>query len=202
MEVSALLILTTASAVNMALPGPGIVLTFTRASCAGLPVAGLVSAGILLSSLILATAAAAILAGLMEVSQSALDTARWIGLAVILAIALRLVFTPAAADAGTPGAVRTGDLLSGFAVGLSSPFNLVFLLALLPQFAPARLDAQSAAAMIAAYLAGQVLVLAAVSSLGAAAGRTLLRGPGARRLERTAGVALAAFAVAVATSPM
>lgn len=202
MDPSVFLILMVASAVNMALPGPGIVLTFTRATCSGLPGATLVSAGILLSSLVLATAATAILAGLMEVSQVALHAARWIGLAVILGIALRLVFTPAAPDGGSTPSVGRGDLISGFGLGLSSPFNLLFLLALLPQFAPEQMGPGSAAAMIAAYLAGQFLVLAAVSWLGAAAGRAFLRGHGARLLERTAGVALAAFAVAAATSPI
>lgn len=113
MDPSAFLLLMAASAVNMALPGPGIILTFTRASRAGLCAAGMVSAGLLLSSLILTTAAVAILAGMMEVSQAALDGARWLGLAVIFWIALRLLLAPATADGTATRTNGTGDLFTG-----------------------------------------------------------------------------------------
>lgn len=201
MDGSAFLILTTASAVNMALPGPGILLTFTRASCRGLAAGAGVSAGILLSSLALASAAVLILAGLMEVSDGALSLLRWVGLGVILWIALRLVLAPVAV-AGGPGEVRAGDFLAGFALGITSPFNLVFLLALLPQFAPDRMDPATAVAMVAAYLAGQLLVLAAVSALGAAAGRAAFGGVGSRIFQRLAGATLAGFALTAAALPL
>jgi threonine/homoserine/homoserine lactone efflux protein len=202
MDTAAFLILMTASAVNMALPGPAILLTFTRATCRGLAAGAWVSAGILLSSLALATAALLILAGLMEVSDGALSVLRWVGLGVILWIAMRLLLAPVAAAASEPGQVRTGDFLAGFALGATSPFNLVFLLALLPQFAPDRLSPANASAMIAAVLLGALLILAAVSLLGAAAGQAVLGRTGASVLQRLAGATLAGFALAAAAMPV
>jgi threonine/homoserine/homoserine lactone efflux protein len=201
MDPSALLFLMTASAINTALPGPGIILTFTRSS-RGLAAGAAVSAGLLLSGLLLATAAVLILAGLMVISPDALAALRWIGFAVILWIALRLVLAPAAVAATGPGQASAGDLLAGFAIGITSPFNLVFLLAILPQFAPERLGVASAAALVTAYLAGKVAVLTAVSVLGAAAGHAVLGGRRARLFQRLAGAALAGFALTGAAMPV
>lgn len=202
MEPSAYLILMTASAVNMALPGPAIILTFTRASCQGLSAAASVAMGLLLSSLTLALGAVLILAGLLELSQNALAAARWAGLAVMLWIALRLIFAPAMPTPNDLGPARAGDLLAGFAIGITSPFNILFLLALLPQFAPERIGAETAVAMIAAYVFGQFLVLAAASTLGAAAGRAFLGKSRNLLIQRLAGVALAGFALTASTLPV
>lgn len=202
MDAYTFLLLLTASAINMALPGPGIILTFTRSSCRGFAAGAGVSCGWLLASLFLATAALLILSGLMEISQNALAVMRFAGLAVILWMALQLVLAPAAAPSRETAQPRASDFLAGFALGITSPFNLVFLLALLPQFAPERLNMESAAMIILAYLAGQILVLATVSVLGAAAGRALPGGAGVRAFQRVAGATLAGFAIIIVGLPL
>lgn len=202
MDAYTFLLLLTASAINMALPGPGIILTFTRSSCRGFAAGARVSSGLLLASFILAAAALLIVAGLMEISPNALAAMRLVGVAVILWIALQLVLTPAAAPSGATVQPRASDFLAGFALGVTSPFNLVFLLALLPQFAPERLSMEGAAMMILAYLAGKVLVLATVTVLGAAAGRALPGGAGVRAFQRIAGATLAGFAIILVGLPL
>ena len=199
--MTAFLILTGASALNMALPGPGVLLTFTRSSCQGLGAGLGVSAGFLLSSLILAAAAVLIIAGLMRLPQGILESVRWIGIVVILWIALRLVLAAGAGASAVPAERHGGDLLAGFALGITSPYNLLFLLALLPQFAPVPLSALGAGALVAAYLLGQCLVLGAVSVLGAAVGRTAFGSTGAPVVQRLAGATLAGFALLAAAHP-
>jgi threonine/homoserine/homoserine lactone efflux protein len=82
----------------------------------------------------------------------------------------------------------------GLMVGLSSPYYLVFLLALLPQFIPAEMGIATVITVVAIVLSG-----AAVGQLGAVivglCSRSALGG-GARWLDRAGAVCLIGFAVA------
>ncbi len=192
MDAYTFLLLLTASAINMALPGPGIILTFTRSSCRGFAAGARVSSGLLLASFILAAAALLIVAGLMEISPNALAAMRLVGVAVILWIALQLVLAPAAAPSRPTVQPRASDFLAGFALGVTSPFNLVFLLALVPQF----VDLASATpALVMLVTAGILAITAvpmfAVSLLAARSGRLGLRW--AMGVRRMGGVLLLGF---------
>lgn len=82
-------------------------------------------------------------------------------------------------------------------VGLSSPYNLVFLLALLPQFVPTEIGLTTVVAVVAAVLAG-----ATVAQLGAVAVGLCSRGMfggGARWLDRAGAICLIGFAATALT---
>jgi threonine/homoserine/homoserine lactone efflux protein len=91
------------------------------------------------------------------------------------------------------GGWRLGDGALGLVVGLSSPLNLIFILALLPQFVGlGRLDAGSVALASAAMLLGGVLPLIAASIFSAHMLGT--RPEAMRHLTRLCGGAILCFA--------
>ncbi len=59
---------------------------------------------------------------------------QWAGAGVLLLLALQLLRAPVSPEAPTCGRAGRADFAGGLLGGISSPFNLVFFLALLPQF--------------------------------------------------------------------
>jgi threonine/homoserine/homoserine lactone efflux protein len=100
-----------------------------------------------------------------------------------------------------PARQAAGDVTTGFAVGVSSPFNLVLMLALLPQFldvaalTPARL-----ALAAPVVLAASALPMLAVCRVASGLGRF---GPAMRCwVARIGGAAVLGFAVLAAITPI
>ncbi|WP_161556171.1 LysE family transporter [Mangrovicoccus ximenensis] len=199
MQISAIFALCLASAVNAGIPGPCIILTVIRTARAGAAAGVRVSTGILAGGGLLAAASVAVLLGLLALPAVVLLALKWIGAAVLLVLALQLLRTaPGPASAG-PQASSSSDLLAGFFVGLSSPFNLVFYLALLPQFLPAgAVSAETGAMMLAALLAGAGLAQTGAILVGMGA----LRLPGGSLLQRLAAFLLAGFAASGMITPL
>lgn len=140
MDILSLAAIAVASGVNQAIPGPALALTVGRAAGGGARSGALVASGSLVANLILCAIAFAIIKGLMVLSPAAYTALTWIGIAALLLLALRILRSsskPAAIAVRNDAKDHSFNLIEGLMVGLSSPFNLIFLLAVLPQFVPA-----------------------------------------------------------------
>ena len=161
METPALLLLFAASFVNAIVPGPVVVLTFGRAARSGLRAGTTVSLGVLLADLLLVALALGVALGAFALSASGFAAMKWLGIAVLFALALYCLRTADRPAAAAPP-MRRRDGVAGLMVGLTSPYNLVFYLALLPQVMPGPPEAGAALAIAATTLAGIALAQAAV----------------------------------------
>jgi threonine/homoserine/homoserine lactone efflux protein len=203
MDVLTLFALAGAAAVNAAAPGPGILVIASRAATEGLQSGLRVALGIGLAVAILLAAAWAMILGALTLSASAVEVMRLVGLAVLVTLALAMLASNPGQSTGTPGIgrLRLGDIALGLTLGLTSPYLLVFVFVLLPQFVDLqRLDARSIAAASAAFLIGTMLPLLVACIL---ASRILQTGQRfARRIMRGCGVALLGFAgLALVSAP-
>lgn len=204
MTVTALLALFLASALNAALPGPCLLLTMNRAAAAGWRAGLAVALGIVAARGLLLALAGAVIAGLLTLRAPMLDGMKWAGIVVLVLLALRVLrraaplpCTPLACDRARPAG---GDGLAGFALAFSSPYNLVFYLALLPQvLPPAPLSATAMATAGLAILAGGLAVQFGTVLLALGCARAGRRA--GRWAERLSAACLLLFAAAAVTEP-
>lgn len=178
-------------------------MTIGRSARDGLLAGVLVSIGVVMANLILCGAALSVMKGMLALSPSAYVAMKWVGIAALVALAIPMLRNQNndQAEHNLSYGSGLGDLSAGVLVGLSSPFNLVFLLALLPQLVPA--SDQSVASMVLVTLA--VLVGAALSLGGAvligviSAG--MMRGAG-HHIERIGALSMIGFAALAGTTPI
>ncbi len=200
MDTIALFALFAAAAANSAVPGPCIVLTLSRSAVDGITAGLRVTLGIVLSNVTLPAVAWAAIFGAVILSDSFFAALKTAGIVAIALIAVALLRDPPATAGKAHARRRLGPVAAGLGLGLASPLNLVFMLALLPQF----LDAGGASAGTAALVTGVVMLggalpLAVASALGAGA---LRRVPGGDRwIGRAGGITLLGFAGLAALSP-
>ena len=186
-----------AATANAAAPGPGILIASSRAATDGLWSGLRVTLGIAASTVILLAGSWAMILGVLSLTSEAQAALRFGGLALLVMLALTMLTAHsgagAAAGAPTIGRLRLGDGTLGLTLGLSSPLQLLFLFALLPQFVDVeKLDATAMAIATAAVLVGTAVPFIAASMFSA---RVLRIGPQmAHRITRLCGVALLAFA--------
>jgi threonine/homoserine/homoserine lactone efflux protein len=184
-----------ASAVNSALPGPCIALTLARTARGGATAGICVTSGIIVANLVLVLSAFAVLHGALDLSGDAAPTLKWLGAAVMIAFALRILYVSSAEPELRPKTLGpSGDIAAGLVIGVSSPYNLVFYLALLPLYAQAD-----------SFTGLMVFLASAAAAAGAAVsyGGTVAAGLGSRRLcgasgrwvERAGAICLIGFCV-------
>lgn len=198
-------LLLAATAVNAVVPGPGMLLTVGLSAARGFAAGVRVTLGFLLGQLVTLGLAWSVMAGVMALSDQGLTMLRHAGVAVLLGLALLLLFgTPidrVAAPglaAGRAGRRWLGDLGGGLLTALTSPVHLVFMLALLPQFVPlATVSRPELALVTAALMAVTTVPMLAAAGLGAGTGR--LGFGWARHVQRGSAVALMGFAAMAAT---
>jgi homoserine/homoserine lactone efflux protein len=201
METQLVLALFAAAAVNSVIPGPGMVLAIARSITDGFVAGAKVSAGMVMATLLVMCTVWAVLAGLLHLSEQALQGLRLAGIVVILGFSISLlapqpvrqaVLPPARARL-VPRMARLGDVTGGVLTGLTSPVHLLFLLALVPQFVD---PASAAPGLLVLITLGILLITAvpmlAVSLLAARSGRFGLGW--ALGVRRTGGVLLIGFA--------
>ncbi len=200
MPISSIFALFLASAVNAAIPGPCIILTVARTARGGAAAGLCASAGILAADAVLAAAAVAVLQGMMALPEILFRLLQWAGAGVLLLLALQLLRAPLSSGASACGRAGRADFAGGLLAGISRPFNLVFFLALLPQFGLAEHGGLWSGLLLAATL----LAGAAAAQAGAVlAGMGALRLPGeGGLLQRLAAALLAAFAVSGLAAPL
>jgi threonine/homoserine/homoserine lactone efflux protein len=204
MDIIILAAIASASAINSAMPGPCIALTIGRSAGGGLRAGLSVTLGVLAANFMLASLALSAMLGILSVSEHAFTAMRWCGAGVLIAIAVpKLVGlrSPSIGICPATGGAPSHDLAAGLMIGLSSPFNLVFLLALLPQLVPSHLLDATAVALVAA----AVVVGAAASQIGATlvgtASRELIGGA-TRRIEFAGSLFLVGCAIAAIARPL
>lgn len=197
MDLATIIALYAAAALNAAVPGPCILLTLGRAAAGGLPAGLRLSAGILAGNLVLLGVALAATYGALTLSDGVFAAMRWAGAGTLLLIAIRMLTARPASDFGPRQAPRhaaAGDGLAGLMVGTLSPFNLLFMLALLPIFLSGHGGlAHNAVPVIVTVLAAVATAQAGATLVGTGALR--FAAGGARVLERGCVVSLIGFAV-------
>ncbi len=205
MEFTALSAIAVASAINTSLPGPCVALTIGRSARAGLRAGLAVSLGVILANLILAALALSIMLGIVALSETAFLAMKWVGAGALILLALHMLFpsrkSTASQHIGTHG--QFYDLVAGLTVGLSSPFNLIFLLALLPQMVPTstfEVFGIGIGLTIAAILVGAAVSLCGITLLGILSNRAIERA--GRPIECLGALAMIGFAVVSMTTPI
>jgi homoserine/homoserine lactone efflux protein len=191
------------AALNAAIPGPCMILTFSRSAGGGLRSGARVSGGILLGELMLAGITFLMMLGLFTVTHEVFAAMKWAGAALLLVLAASLLQARRPACAGRPEGhgADVGDVVSGMLLALSSPFNLVFMLALVPQFIPSGgLDAATMLRIVTAFLSGQLVAQVGATLLGA--GSLRLACVRVRWIEYACAAALIGFAGAALLAPL
>jgi threonine/homoserine/homoserine lactone efflux protein len=190
-----------ATFVNAAMPGPCAILAASRTARGGVKPGLMVSAGVVAGIAVLTGLAFGVMAGAVSVSDGALVVMKWAGAAALLLLALRsLRATPSGAPRERRPSLNS-DFGAGAVVALFSPFVLVFLVALLPQFV-----APGASGFGPALLAAAVFIVgAAVAQAGAVLFGACSLGWGSagfRWIERASAVLLLGFAGAAVMAPV
>lgn len=205
MHFESWMLLLAATAVNAVVPGPGMLLVIGLSAARGFGAGVRVTLGFLLGKLLTLAIVWSVMAGIMAVSADGLTVLRHGGIAVLLGLALLLLFgTPVdrvaapGLAAGRVGRRWMGDLGGGLLTALTSPVHLVFMLALLPQFVPfAEVSRLELALVTAALMVISMIPMLAAAGLGAGTGR--LGFGWARHVQRGSGVALLGFAAMATT---
>lgn len=140
MESAALLSVMSATAINSAMPSPCMVLIATRAALSGRPAGLRVRLGVAAAQLIYVFVALGMLALAWALSETAHAAMRVVGATVLVVLGVQMLRQAALiGDAQRmPPRRPRGDVLVGLCIGLSSPFNLIFMFAILPQFVSPR----------------------------------------------------------------
>jgi threonine/homoserine/homoserine lactone efflux protein len=201
MDPATFTVLFSMTAINAALPGPCTILTASRSAVAGQAAGSRITLGVLSANLVLVTITLAVMHGVLTVSDQAFGAMKWGGIAVLLAMAVRMLLSNSAKGGSATCAPHSlSDIGAGLMVGLSSPFNLVFLLALLPQFVPAEMGIAAAMAVVAAVLSGATVAQLGAVTLGLCSRGVL--GGGARWFDRAGAVCLIGFAGTALAAPI
>ena len=152
-------------------------------------------AGDLTANALQMTAAAFGLASLVAVSADALGVVKWLGVAYLAWLGLRLLLRREAPGAPAPSGARL--FRQGFVTSSANPYAVVFLGALFPQFIdPAAPILPQLLILGATYIAVDGLTLAL---WGWAASRAAARVPVGRWLERVSGGLMIAAAALLAS---
>lgn len=180
--------------VAAAMPGPCVVLTLARTSAAGASAGLRVTGGVMAGAAVVTLVAFAAMLGAISIADAALTLMKWLGVAVLLALAAHtLLGTLRPGAAPLPPGPGRRDGWAGAAVVICSPSVLIFLIAMLPQFltgGSSDLGPALRAALV--FLAGVASAQVAAVALGYCSIRL---GMGPRRwADRASGLLLVAFA--------
>jgi len=198
MDSSVLFALFVAAFVNAVLPGPCVILTFGRTVRAGVPAGLVVTAGILAADLVLVATAVGVTFGLVALAPAAFPAMKWLGIVCLVALALRSV---RAATVPVETTRPTHDGAGGFVVGLSSPYNLLFYGAVLPQALPV-MEVDVGAALLTVAVTLTAIALAQLGVVALAAGCRGMVGGRGRWIDCATAGALLMIAAASASVPM
>ena len=157
METVSVFALYSVAALNATVPGPCTILTAARSALAGRGAGVRVTLGVVMAKTILLTSSLTVMFGAVTLSDGAFEVMRWVGIALLVAMAAHLLSSRPGGRGDQPrAAVDVPDVAAGLMAGVSSPYNLVLLLALLPQFLPAQLGAAAILPVVGAVVSGCV----------------------------------------------
>ena len=201
MELAILMPLFLVALINASVPGPVLLLVIARAARRGVGAGLAASLGATLAVALILSLVWIVLLGAVQLAPQVFAWLKLAGIVLLVWLGIRML-----RDASVPHPPRAprrhlGDVGAGLALGLSSPFNLVFLLALLPQFVdPAALSVAQALSTSALILLGTAipkLLATMIVTLHAS------RAPFASTwLGRAGGLALLGFAGIAAATPV
>jgi len=196
MDLTTFFAIALASGIKSALPGPCVALTMSRAARSGI-FAGLnVTSGVVLANLILASLALMMMMGALVVASETYEIIRWFGAGALVWLAynmLRSDNNSSPKTAAAPGAFFK-DAFAGLVLGLSSPYNLIFLIGILPQFiGPDDLSARGYVWVLAALLAGVQISQFGVTCVGVTLSKVSVRS--GHLIEKLGALAMISFAV-------
>jgi threonine/homoserine/homoserine lactone efflux protein len=204
MDHNNLLVFAALALLAIATPGPTVLLALHNGARHGVRVALPGVAGAVLSDFVLTGAVALGLGALLAASELAFALLKWLGVAYLAWLGLRLLRSrgtlagPGAASAGTTPPPPWAVFRRSFLVAVGNPKGYLFFTALLPQFidpaAPAAAQYTKLALVFAAIDAAVMLAYA----LAGAQAMHLLREHGALWLDRLCGGALLALAGSLA----
>jgi len=202
MDLTALIVFTSALIVAAASPGPGIIALVARVIGSGVHGAAAYAAGFVIGDLVWLTVAILGLAVIAQAFSQVFLVIKYAGAAYLIYLAWRMWTSPAQAidlKADTPREGRARLFLTGLAVSLGNPKVAAFYLALLPSLIDVTRIGIVGFAELAAICVLVLTVVLGAYVLAAARARALFTSPRALRLlNRTGGTMLAGAAVAVA----
>ena len=184
----------------IATPGPTTLLALQNGSQGGVRAALPGIAGAVLSDLLLIAAVAAGIGGLLTASAMAFEILKWLGVAYLCWLGLRLLRSapaassqPVAPERQPPARVFRQCLF----VALTNPKGYLFFSALLPSFIdPAKALSPQYAAVTAMFIGIDAMVMLAYAGLGSAGARWA--GPRTwHRINRVSGALLLAIAASL-----
>ena len=187
-------------------PGPAVMFAMSQGARHGMRGAVAGTAGILLGHVVCFTAVAFGLAALLASFSGAVTAIRIVGAVYLMYLGARMVFSklrldaPVAAAAAPPA--HGGLVLQGLGVQLTNPKNLLFVLALLPQFIrPDHPLLLQLAIMLGVTMLIDGAVLLIYAHLAVRGARALQGSRALLWLERVFGTALVFFGIKLLASP-
>ena len=191
-----------AAMVTIAIPGPTVLLALANGSRYGVRRATFGMLGAVASDIVLVFSVGVGLGALLLASEVAFSVVKWVGVAYLVFLGVRMLFArgallhgdPAADPRGTPGALFT----KSFLVAVTNPKGYLFVGALLPQFIdPAQPQLVQYLAIGLVFCGIDFIIMFAYAVLGTQAVR-LLRRSGALWIDRVCGTVLLGLAASLA----
>jgi homoserine/homoserine lactone efflux protein len=186
-------------------PGPAVMFAMSQAARSGMRGAAAGTAGILLGHVVCFLLVAFGLAALLSGVNGAMTAIRIVGAIYLMYLGVRRILSKPREAAPLPAAAERkaqgGIALQGLLVQLTNPKNLLFVLALLPQFiAPDRALLPQLGIMLTVTVVIDAICLLAYAQIAARGARALKGSRVVTWLERTFGAALIFFGVKLLAS--
>jgi len=186
-------------------PGPAVLFAMSLGARHGMRGAVAGTAGILLGHVVCFSAVAFGLAALLASFSGAVNAIRVVGAVYLMYLGARMIFSKARTETPVTAApappAHGGLVLQGLAVQLTNPKNLLFVLALLPQFIrPGHPLLLQLAIMLTVTVLIDGAVLLVYAQLAVRGARALKESRALMWLERVFGAALIFFGIKLLTS--
>lgn len=203
MQASTLLVFAGVAFIGIATPGPTMLLALTNGSRYGVRASLAGMAGAVLSDFVLIAAVALGLGALLAASEFWFSVVKWLGVAYLAYLGVRLLaskgsFDAAAFEAAAADASHGRLFGRSFLVAVTNPKGYLFFSAFLPQFVSASAPQWPQYATLAGTFAAIDLVMMAAYAAAGARAIRLLRGRAVRWLDRCCGGALLVLAGSLA----
>jgi homoserine/homoserine lactone efflux protein len=204
MQPATVLAFALTAAVAIAIPGPTVLLALANGSRYGIRRSTYGMLGAVASDVVLVVAVGLGLGALLLASEIAFTVVKWIGVAYLVFLGIRMLFAKGALLHGDPAADPRGSrravFLRSFLVAVTNPKGYLFVGALLPQFIlPGEPQLPQYLVIGLVFCAMDFAIMLAYALLGSQAVR-LLRRRGAVWIERASGAVLLAVAAWLAAS--
>jgi homoserine/homoserine lactone efflux protein len=200
---SELMLFAALAAINIATPGPGVVLTLTNAM-RHRPrdvLAGIL--GVASGTFVVASISAMGIGAVLMASSLAFTIMKYLGAAYLIYLGVKMWRAPGISigDAVDVRASMARRFAEGFVLQLSNPNAILFFLALFPQFIDQRADGFSRGVLLVAGYAAMVVFIHSLYGMAALRARTWLgSATGDRLINRASGAAFVVFGAALAAS--